>query len=203
MKNGDLRGFEPDGNRDHRRSWRATIVNRRRSGSTRASALWGAAHGGSCGRWRRFCVSRRVSLAAMRKPSRVWSSTIVATTISCKSARRVIRNWNSGPRPRHAAPFERLTGKPLRIEVSGHTHAEQPSTTARVPGQAVRRRRDRRLRKDDAAGPAGEVAERRGPSRLRHRMELVRSGEGSDENRQEEKRAHPNDVQSVARDGLR
>src|SRR5206468_10399225 len=41
---------------------------------------------------------------------------------------------------RHAAPFERLTGKPLRIEVSGHAYAEQPDTTARVPGQAVRPR---------------------------------------------------------------
>ena len=27
---------------------------------------------------------------------------------------------------RHAAPFERLIGKPLRVEVSGHAYAEQP-----------------------------------------------------------------------------
>ena len=32
---------------------------------------------------------------------------------------------------RHAAPFERLIGKPLRVEVSGQSHAEQPHDTAR------------------------------------------------------------------------
>jgi exopolyphosphatase/guanosine-5'-triphosphate,3'-diphosphate pyrophosphatase len=104
---------------------------------------------------------------------------------------------------RHAAPFERLTGKPLRIEVGPTTYAEQPHATARVSGQAVRRRGHRRLGQDDAAGAAGEVAERGRTPRLRHRMELVRSGQGGDQDRQEEKRAHADDVQSAARDGLR
>src|SRR3954454_1035894 len=115
---------------------------------------------------------------------------------------------------RHAAPFERMTGKPLRLEV-GHTPAEaatttatntyveQPDATARVPGQAVRRRRNRRLGQDDAAGAAGEMAQRRGASRLRHRMELVRPGEGGDQDGQEEKRADSNDVQPAARHRLR
>jgi exopolyphosphatase / guanosine-5'-triphosphate,3'-diphosphate pyrophosphatase len=104
---------------------------------------------------------------------------------------------------RHAAPFERLTGKPLRIEVSGHSYAEQPHATARVSGQAVRRRGDRRVGKDDAAGAAGEVAERGRTSRLRHRMELVRPGQGSHQNGQKEKRADADDVQPAARHGLR
>ena len=104
---------------------------------------------------------------------------------------------------RHAAPFERLTGKPLRIEVSGHAYAEQPHATTRVPGQAVRRRGDRRLGQDDAAGPAGEVAQRRRPSRVRHRMELVRPREGSHQDGEEEERAHPDDVQPPARHGFR
>src|SRR2546422_3092018 len=101
---------------------------------------------------------------------------------------------------RHAGPFERLAGKPLRIEVSGNVYAEHPHATPRVPGQAVRRRGDRRIRQDDAAGTAGEVAERRRAPRLRHRMELVRPREGGDQDRQEEKRAHPDDVQPAARD---
>ena len=104
---------------------------------------------------------------------------------------------------RHAAPFERMMGKPLRIEVSGHAYAEHSDATARVSGQTVRRRGDRRLRQDDAAGTAGEVAERRRPPRVRHRMELVGAGKGRDQNRQEKKRADPDDVQSAARDGLR
>jgi exopolyphosphatase/guanosine-5'-triphosphate,3'-diphosphate pyrophosphatase len=104
---------------------------------------------------------------------------------------------------RHAAPFERMTGKPLRVEVSGHAYAEQPHTTARVPGQAVRRRGNRRIGEDDAAGAAGEMAERQRPPRLRHRMELVRPGEGSDEDGQEEERPDTDDVQPAARHRLR
>jgi len=111
---------------------------------------------------------------------------------------------------RHAAPFERMTGKPLRLEVGRlqpdpalQTHAEQPDATPRVSGQAVRRRGHRRVRQDDAAGAAGEVAERRRPPRVRHRMELVRPGEGSDQDGQEEERAHPDDVQPAARHRFR
>jgi exopolyphosphatase/guanosine-5'-triphosphate,3'-diphosphate pyrophosphatase len=110
---------------------------------------------------------------------------------------------------RHAAAFERLIGKPLRVEVSGNvssgssvsetSHAEQPHHAARVSGETVRRRGHRRVGKDDAARAAGEVADRRGTSRVRHRMELVRARQGGDENRQEEERADADDVQSAAR----
>jgi exopolyphosphatase / guanosine-5'-triphosphate,3'-diphosphate pyrophosphatase len=64
---------------------------------------------------------------------------------------------------RHVAPLEKLLGKPIRFEVAGDfkgqsTHVDQPDHATRVPGKAVRGRRDRRLRKDDAAGATGEVA---------------------------------------------
>jgi exopolyphosphatase / guanosine-5'-triphosphate,3'-diphosphate pyrophosphatase len=119
---------------------------------------------------------------------------------------------------RHAAAFERLVGKPLRVEVSGSaaagsttsggdvsetSHVEQPHHAARVSGETVRRRGHRRIGKDDAARAAGEVADRRGTPRIRHRMELVRAGQSGDENRQEEKRADADDVQPPARHGLR
>ena len=105
---------------------------------------------------------------------------------------------------RHAAAFERLIGRPLRVEVggnaaSGHTNAEQSHHTARIPGQAVRRRGHRRVGKDDAARAAGEVVERRRAPRLRHRMELVRPREGRDEDGQEEERPDADDVQLAAR----
>jgi exopolyphosphatase/guanosine-5'-triphosphate,3'-diphosphate pyrophosphatase len=100
---------------------------------------------------------------------------------------------------RQAAPFERVIGKPLRVEVSGQSYAKQPGKETRVPGQAVRGRGHRRLGKDDAAGAAGEVAHRRGTSRVRHGMELVRAGEGRHEKRQEKERADTDDVQSAAR----
>ena len=117
---------------------------------------------------------------------------------------------------RHAAEFERLIGKPVRVEVStvgatastaaaqaaasvGHSHAEQPHDTTRVPGQAVRRRRHRRLGQDDAARAFGEVAGGGRSSRVRHGMELVRPRQGGDENRKEEERANADDVQPSAR----
>jgi len=104
---------------------------------------------------------------------------------------------------RHAAPFERLLGKPIRVEASVQTYAEQSDDASRVSGKAVRRRRDRRVRENDAAGPPRQVAERRGSSSVRHGMELVRSGEGSDEDREEKERADSDDVQPAARHGLR
>jgi len=114
---------------------------------------------------------------------------------------------------RHAAAFERLIGKPLRVEVSGNvsaggtvsetSHVEQPHHAARVSGETVRRRGHRRIGKDDAARAAGEVADRRGTPRVRHGMELVRPGQSGDENRKEEKRADADDVQPAARHGLR
>lgn len=103
---------------------------------------------------------------------------------------------------RHAAPFERMTGKPLRVEAT-HPYAEQPHATARIPGEAVRRRRHRRIRQDDSAVAAREVADRRGTPRFRHGMELVRPRQGGDQGREEEKRADPDDVQPAARDRLR
>ena len=105
---------------------------------------------------------------------------------------------------RHAGEFERLLGKPLRVEVSaaaagGPLHAEHTHDTARVSGETVRRRGHRRIREDDAAGPAGEVAHGGGPSGVRHRMELVRAGQGRHKNRQEKKPADADDVQLAAR----
>jgi exopolyphosphatase/guanosine-5'-triphosphate,3'-diphosphate pyrophosphatase len=104
---------------------------------------------------------------------------------------------------RHAAPFERIIGKPLRVEASGQAYVEQPHEPSRVPGEALRRRRNRRLGEDDAAGSAGEMAERGRPSRVRHRMELVRTSQGGDQDGKEKERAHPDDVQPAPRHGLR
>jgi exopolyphosphatase/guanosine-5'-triphosphate,3'-diphosphate pyrophosphatase len=104
---------------------------------------------------------------------------------------------------RHAIPFERLIGKPLRVEVSRNSHVEQPDEAARVSGEAVRRRGHRRVGQDDAARAAGQVAERRGTPRIRHRMELVGPRQSGDQDRKEEERPHSDDVQPAARHGLR
>ena len=65
---------------------------------------------------------------------------------------------------RHVAPLEAMLGKPVRFEVAGSDYkerpiyAEQPDHAARISGKAVRGRRHRRIRQNDPAGPAGEVA---------------------------------------------
>ncbi len=65
---------------------------------------------------------------------------------------------------RHVAPLEKVLDRPVRFEVAGADykerlpHVEQPDDAAHVPRKAVRRRGHRRLRKDDAARAAGEVA---------------------------------------------
>ncbi len=65
---------------------------------------------------------------------------------------------------RHVAPLERELDLPIRFDVSGaeyKEHApnvEQPDHAPRVSRKAVRGRGNRRLRQDDPAGPAREMA---------------------------------------------
>jgi exopolyphosphatase / guanosine-5'-triphosphate,3'-diphosphate pyrophosphatase len=65
---------------------------------------------------------------------------------------------------RHVAALERELGLPIRFEIAGADykdqppHAQQPDHAPRVPRKAVRGRGHRRIRKDDAARPPGEVA---------------------------------------------
>jgi exopolyphosphatase/guanosine-5'-triphosphate,3'-diphosphate pyrophosphatase len=100
---------------------------------------------------------------------------------------------------RQIAPLERALGKPIRLSAGRVSYAEQSEHAARVPGQAVRGRRHRRVGKDDATGAAGQVAERRRPARLRNRVELVGAGEGSDEDGEEKEFPDADDLQSATR----
>lgn len=72
---------------------------------------------------------------------------------------------------RNVAPFERLIGKPLRLEVSRQSHIEK-LTEAPRSAETVRRRGVRRVG-EAAAGAAGAVAERRS-ARVPPQMALVR-----------------------------
>jgi exopolyphosphatase/guanosine-5'-triphosphate,3'-diphosphate pyrophosphatase len=209
VKNGDLRGFEPD-----EIETIALVARYHRQATPKRK------HEGFRDLRRRTRRTVRTLAAILRLAEsldRSHAQSITGLEVHDRGDDDLLQLRTSGDAElelwaaaRHAAPFERLTGKPLRLEVgrvhadpATNTYVEQPDATPRVSGQAVRRRGHRRLRQDDAAGPAGEVAERRRPPRLRHRMELVRPREGGDENGQEEKRAHPDDVQPAARHGLR
>jgi exopolyphosphatase/guanosine-5'-triphosphate,3'-diphosphate pyrophosphatase len=202
VKNGDLRGFEPD-----EIEAIALVARYHRQATPKRK------HDGFSDLRRRTRRTVRTLAAILRLAEsldRSHAQTIAGLELHDRGDDDLLQLRTTGDAElelwaatRHAAPFERLTGKPLRIEVSGHQYVEQPDTTARVPGQAVRRRGDRRLGQNDAAGAAGKVAERGGSPRLRHRMELVRPRQGGDQNGEKEKRAHPDDVQPAARHGLR
>ena len=202
VKNGDLRGFEPD-----EIEAIALVARYHRQATPKRS------HDGFADLRRRTRRTVRTLAAILRLAEsldRSHAQTITGLELHDRGDDDLLQLRTTGDAElelwaaaRHATPFERLTGKPLRLEVSGHAYAEQPDTTARISGQAVRRRGHRRLGQDDAARAAGEVAERGGPPRVRHRMELVRPGQGGDQKREKEKLAHPDDVQPAARHGLR
>jgi exopolyphosphatase/guanosine-5'-triphosphate,3'-diphosphate pyrophosphatase len=202
IKNGDLRGFEPEEvevialvARYHRRAtpkrqhdeYAELPRERRRTIRTLAAILRLA---------ETLDRSHSQSLSGIELHDRGKDALLQVRT----SGDAELELWAAS---RQAAPFERLLGKPLRIEVSGTTNVEQPHRPSRLSGKALRRRGHRRIGQDDAARAAGEVAERRGPPRLRHRMELVRAGQGGDQDRQEEERPDADDLQPAARHGLR
>jgi exopolyphosphatase/guanosine-5'-triphosphate,3'-diphosphate pyrophosphatase len=202
IRNGDLRGFEPDEietiallARYHRRQ----TPKRRHSGYEELPP-------------KRQKIVRTLSamLRLAESLDRSHSQTITDLELHNRDEDALLQLRTSGDAElelwaatRHAAPFEQAIGRPLRMEVSRQTHVEQSDETPRVPREAVRGRRNRRIGEDDATRAAGEVVERRGAPRVRHRMELVRPREGSDQDRQEEERAHPDDVQPAARHRLR
>jgi exopolyphosphatase / guanosine-5'-triphosphate,3'-diphosphate pyrophosphatase len=202
VKNGDLRGFEPD-----EIETIALVARYHRQATPKRK------HDGFSELRRRTRRAVRTLAAILRLAEsldRSHAQTVTGLELHDRGDDDLLQLRTSGDAElelwsasRHAAPFERLTGKPLRIEVSHNAYAEQPQATPRVPGQTVRRRGHRRVGENDAARAAGEVADGRGAPRVRHRMELVRTREGGDEDRQEEKRAHPDDVQPAARDRLR
>jgi exopolyphosphatase / guanosine-5'-triphosphate,3'-diphosphate pyrophosphatase len=202
IKNGDLRGFEPE------EIETIALVARYHRQATPKRKHDG--FGDLPRRARRIVRTLAALLRLSESLDRSHAQTITALELHDRGDDDLLQLRTAGDAElelwaatRHAAPFERLAGKPLRIEVSGIVHAEHVDRTPRVPGQTLRRRGDRRVGQDDATGAAGQVVERRRSPRLRHRMELVRAGQGGDQNGQEEERAHPDDVQPAARDRLR
>jgi exopolyphosphatase/guanosine-5'-triphosphate,3'-diphosphate pyrophosphatase len=100
---------------------------------------------------------------------------------------------------RQVAPLERALGKPIRVSAGRASYAEQSEHAARIPGEAVRGRGHRRVGKNDAAGAAGQMVERRRPAGVRDRVELVGAREGRDEDGEEEELPDADDLQFATR----
>jgi exopolyphosphatase/guanosine-5'-triphosphate,3'-diphosphate pyrophosphatase len=208
IKNGDLRGFEPE-----EIEIMAQVARYHRQGTPKRKH---EGFGDLRRRQRRTVRTLAAILRLAESLDRSHAQSVGAIELHDRGDDDLLQVRTAGDAElelwaaaRHAAPFERMTGKPLRIEAgrlsskTEDTHAQHAHATPRVSGQAARRRRHRRVGQDDAARAAGEVAGRGGPPRLHHRMELVRTREGSDQDRQEEKRADTDDVQPAARHRLR
>src|SRR5262245_32960169 len=158
IKNGDLRGFDPDEvetlalvARYHRRAtpvrqhegYRELPRRRRQIVRTLAAMLRLAES---------LDRSHAQAVTSIELHDRGKDALLVLQT----AADAELEVWAAA---RQAAPFERLIGKPLRVEVSGQSYVEQSGKKARVSRQAVRGRRHRRVRQDDTTGAARQVAE--------------------------------------------
>jgi exopolyphosphatase/guanosine-5'-triphosphate,3'-diphosphate pyrophosphatase len=202
IRNGDLRGFEPD------EIETMALLARYHRGQTPKRRH--AGYEGLPAKRRKVVRTLSAMLRLAESLDRSHSQTITDLELHNRGKDALLQLRTSGDAElelwaatRHAGPLERAIEKPLRMEVSRQTHVEQSDEAPRIPREAVRGRRNRRLGEDDATRPAGKVVERRGTPRVRHRMELVRPREGGDQDGQEEKRAHPDDVQPAARHRLR
>jgi exopolyphosphatase/guanosine-5'-triphosphate,3'-diphosphate pyrophosphatase len=203
IRNGDLRGFEPD---EIETIALVARYHRRATPKKGHPALRGFS-----GRRRRTIRTLSAILRLAESLDRSHAQTISGVELHDRGEDALLQLrtktdaelelWAAN---RHAVPFERLLKKPLRVEVSRTTsYVEQPDKAARVPGKAVRRGRNRRIGKDHAAGAAREVADRGRPPGVRHGMELVRPGKGGHQDRKEKERADTDDVQPAARHRLR
>jgi exopolyphosphatase/guanosine-5'-triphosphate,3'-diphosphate pyrophosphatase len=192
IKNGDLRGFEPD-----EIETIALVARYHRQATPKRR------HEGFADLPRRTRRTVRTLAAILRLGEgldRSHAQSISGLEIHDRGDDDLLQLRTSGDAElelwaaaRHAAPFERMTGKPLRFEVgrvqadpAAGPYVEQPEAAAPAPEPVVRRRAHRRVRPDEGAGIADEAAERGSASRARHRMELVRPDAGGDQDAQEE-----------------
>ena len=202
IKNGDLRGFEPE------EIETVALVARYHRQATPKRRHEGY---GDFGKKRRRTIRTLAAILRLSESlDRSHAQTLSAVELHDRGDDGLLQIRTTGDAElelwaanRHREPFERLIGKPLRIEVSGQAYVEQPHEAARVSGETVRRRGHRRIGKNHPAGAARKVAERGGSPGVRHRMELVRAGQGGHKGGQEEERVDPDDVQPAARHGLR
>lgn len=204
IKNGDLRGFEPN-----EIEIVALVARYHRRGTPKQS------HEGypSLTRARRRTVKTLGAILRLAEGlDRSHAQAIEGVDVHDRRDDYLVRVRASGDAElelwaahRHAAPLEDLLGRPICFEVTDtsgkaeRSHAEHSDDATYLSGQAVRRRRHRRVRQDHAARPAGQVADRRRPSRVPHRVELVGTREGGHQGRKEKDRPHTHDVQPVTR----
>jgi exopolyphosphatase/guanosine-5'-triphosphate,3'-diphosphate pyrophosphatase len=198
IKNGDLRGFEPA-----EAETIALIARYHRKSAPRKSH----ADFGQLGAKRRRVIRTLAAILRFAETlDRSHAQAITGLEMHDRGEEYLVKLRTTGDAElelwaahRQTAPLERALGKPIRLSAGRTSYAEQSEHPARIPGQAVRGRRHRRVGKDDAAGTVGQVAERRRIARVRDRVELVGPREGGDENGEEKKFPDAHHLQSLTR----
>ena len=166
IKNGDLRGFEPRGDRGDRARRALPPAGDAEEDRTRATASCsGALRGTVRDARRRCCGSPKASTAATRRRSPALDVfPIAATTTSLRlrtSGDAELELWAAH---RHVAPLERVLGKPLRFEVAGpeykdrHRMLNNLTTPHEYPGKLFVVEGIDGSGKTTQLGAAGEVA---------------------------------------------
>jgi exopolyphosphatase/guanosine-5'-triphosphate,3'-diphosphate pyrophosphatase len=163
IKNGDLRGFDPQ-----EIEMIALIARYHRQGTPKKSH---GGYGDLKGSKRRAVKALSAMVRLAEGLDRSHSQALAGIDLYPRADDYLARLRTAGDAElevwaahRHVSPLERVLGKPIRFEVavSDHkepsAHAHQPDDAARVPGQAVRGGRHRRVGKNDAAGAPGKVA---------------------------------------------
>ncbi len=198
IKNGDLRGFEPA------EAEIVALVSRyhRKSAPKRSHADFRA-----LGRNKRRIVRTLSAILRFAETlDRSHAQAVAGIEIHDRGEEYLVKLRATGDSElelwaaqRQTGPLARVLGKPIRVSAGRVSYAEQPEHAARVSGEAVRGRRNRRVGKNNAARTAGQMAERRRAAGVRHGMELVGARESGDENGKEKEFPDTDDFQSAAR----
>src|SRR5687767_10528103 len=198
VKNGDLRGFEPA------EAEIIALVARyhRKSAPSKSHTDFGALGG----KTRKIVRTLAAILRFAETLDRSHALAVTGVELHDRGEEYLVNVRTTGDAElelwaahRQIAPLERALGKPIRLSAGKVSYAEQSEHAARIPGEAVRGRRHRRVGKDDAAGAAGQVAERRRPASVRDRVELVGTRQGGNQNGEKEEFSDADDVQSATR----
>ena len=166
VKNGDLRGFEPE-----EVEVMALVARYHRRGLPKRSH---EGFGDLSAELRRTIKTLSAILRVAESLDRSHQQSVKSLEIIAGDQDYVLRLVPAGDTElevwaaqRSVAPLEQALQRIIRFEVTRH-RAKQSRSTARVPRKAVRGRGYRRVGQDDAAGSAREVVDRRRPQRLSH-----------------------------------
>jgi len=198
IKNGDLRGFEP------KEGEIIALAARyhRKSPPRRSHADYSA-----LGRKNRNIVRTLSAILRFAETlDRSHAQAVTGIEIHDRGEEYLVKLRTTGDfelelwaAQRQIEPLEQVLGKPIRLSAGRVSYAEQPEHVPRISGQTVRRRRHRRVGKNDPARAAGQVAERRRVAGVRHGVELVGAREGGDEDGKEKEFPDADDLQSATR----